>query len=27
VREQAIEDRSRGWDVAEENAPVLGRSI
>jgi hypothetical protein len=27
VREKAIEDRSRGWDVAEENAPVLGRSI
>src|SRR5688500_9728276 len=27
VREEAIEDRGRGRDVAEENAPVLGRSI
>ena len=27
VREEAIEDRGRGRDVAEKNAPVLGRSI
>jgi hypothetical protein len=27
VREEAIEDRGRGGDVAEEDAPVLGRSI
>ena len=27
VRDEAIEDRGRGRDVAEEDAPVLGRSV